>query len=233
MSPFSLLQLISFIFVMGGIFTSLILTISLFRNRQPMKIMNAVWILTGLWASFAAIPAYFRLGYRKDRMVIGIGNNGMNMDMNESRPQWHSVTLSTLHCGAGCVLADIIGEWFTYFIPVSIGGSVLIGNWLLDFILALIIGIYFQYFAIRQMEKISARKAFIKAAKADTLSLTAWQIGMYTWMANTHFVIFSGTPLTKTSWTFWFMMQLAMFVGFFTSYPMNILLIKAGIKKGM
>ena len=37
----------------------------------------------------------------------------------------------------------------------------------------------------------------------------------------------------KDTWMFWFMMQLAMLVGFFCAYPMNALLIKLGVKKGM
>ena len=83
------------------------------------------------------------------------GMKDMNMDMSMGdmsmkRPHWQSVALSALHCGAGCTLADIIGEWFTNYIPVTVAGSQLIGNWVLDFILALIIGVYFQFYAIRR-----------------------------------------------------------------------------------
>ncbi|MDE8697923.1 DUF4396 domain-containing protein, partial [Bacteroides cellulosilyticus] len=34
-------------------------------------------------------------------------------------------------------------------------------------------------------------------------------------------------------WAFWFMMQIAMLIGFACAYPMNALLIKLGLKKGM
>ena len=158
--------------------------------------------------------------------------NMKGMDMN--LPKWQSIGLSALHCGAGCTLADIIGESFTGLHPIYIGGSFLIGAWVFDYILALIIGVYFQYAAIREMDsKITIQKAIEKATKADFLSLTSWQIGMYGWMAISIFIINDGYQYSKTSVDFWFNMQIAMLCGFITAYPMNWFLIKIGLKKGM
>lgn len=56
---------------------------------------------------------------------------------------------------------------------------------------------------------------------------------MYGWMALVHFAFFADHPLPRTSWTFWFMMQIAMGWGFAFSYPVNAWLIRHGIKKGM
>ena len=201
------------------------------RRKQSMKIMNSVWILTGLWASILGLWAYFKFG-RADKET-GDAMPGMKMDMAPSRPKWQSVALSTLHCGAGCTLADIIGETFMLYVPVVIAGSALIGGWVFDYILALAIGVFFQFAAIRAMEKMPFAAAVGRAFKADVLSLTAWQIGMYGWMAVAIFGFFHGSPLPKLSWSFWFMMQVAMLCGFICAYPVNILLIKTGIKKGM
>ena len=82
------------------------------------------------------------------------------------------------------------------------------------------------------MKKLSPMKGLAAALKADALSLTAWQLGMYGWMAMATFVIF-GRELAKTSAIFWFMMQIAMLAGFCTSYPVNWLLVKRGIKEKM
>ena len=150
------------------------------------------------------------------------------------RPKWESAVLSTLHCGAGCTLADLVGEWFMYFVPIAVGGSLLAGAWIADYILALVFGIGFQYAAIRGMERTLGRgTALRRAAKADILSLTAWQAGMYGWMAVAIFGLNGGMPLPRTSFVFWFMMQIAMACGFLVALPVNVLLIKAGIKKGM
>ena len=83
------------------------------------------------------------------------------------------------------------------------------------------------------MGKISVSKGLEKAFKADFFSLSSWQIGMYGWMAIVYFILFQNIPLEKDSWIFWFMMQIAMLFGFIFAYPMNALLIKLGIKKGM
>ncbi len=45
--------------------------------------------------------------------------------MSASRPMFASVTIATCHCGAGCVLGDIIGEWLVYRSNATIGGSML------------------------------------------------------------------------------------------------------------
>lgn len=289
----STFHIFSILLIVSGFFCALIIAISIFsRHRQPMKIMEAVWPLTGLWASWAGLWAYFRMGMTTakekggqmkmqdmagmDMQSPGIQNMDMpgmdmqGMDMNDrvaagtdelhinpakglnaatatgdmpmkgmgnmgmpARPMWQTVALSTLHCGAGCTLADIIGEWFTFFVPVSIGSSLIAGQWVLDYILALVIGIFFQYAAIRPMEKLTAGATIVKAFKIDFFSLTSWQIGMYGWMAIVIFGLHHGSPLPRNSWEFWFMMQIAMFFGFFTSYPTNWLLIRLGIKKGM
>ena len=150
------------------------------------------------------------------------------------RSRWQSVVLSTLHCGAGCTLADLVGEWFLYFVPVAIGGSLIAGSWVIDYILALGFGIGFQYAAIRGMEPKAPRGEIVRrAAKADILSLTAWQAGMYGWMAVVIFAFNDGSALPRTSFQFWFMMQVAMACGFLVALPVNIGLIRAGIKKGM
>ena len=163
------------------------------------------------------------------------GMDGMSdMPGMKGRPRWQSVVLSTLHCGAGCTLADIVGEWFLFFVPVAIGGSILAGTWVVDYLLALAFGIGFQYAAIRGMERTLPRgEAIRRAAKADILSLTAWQAGMYGWMAVAIFALNGGEAMPRTSFVFWFTMQVAMACGSLVALPVNILLIRAGIKEGM
>ena len=125
-------------FVGSGIVSALVIASDLPRRKQSMKIMNSVWILTGLWGGFFALWAYFRFGRAKRSAPVAVpmrmeapdagsmpmGNKAetrMPMDMGRDRPKWQSVVLSTLHCGAGCTLADLIGESFLYFVPVAIG----------------------------------------------------------------------------------------------------------------
>lgn len=50
---------------------------------------------------------------------------GNHHHMNADRPLFATITIATCHCGAGCVLGDIIGEWLVYSLGVRIGGSML------------------------------------------------------------------------------------------------------------
>lgn len=200
-----------------------------------MRIMDVVWPLTGLWGGLPALWFYIKHGRaprhsHKMQKMQSMGSMS-SMDMKPVKPTWQQIAVSTLHCGAGCALADITGEWFTYLIPVSIGGNLIAGQWVLDYVLALLFGIGFQYAAIRPMEMLPVGQTIVKAFKIDFWSLTSWQVGMYGWMAIVFFVFDMALP--KTDWEFWFMMRIAMFGGFITAFPMNWLLIKTGVKHAM
>ena len=76
----------------------------------------------------------------------------------------------------------------------------------------------------------------MQAVKADVLSLTSWQVGMYGFMAIAHFWLFAsllGVKLEVDSVEFWFMMQIAMWCGFATAYPVNWWLVSTGVKEKM
>ncbi len=223
------MNIIAFFFVISGIVISVLVYIDIKKHRQPMHIMEIVWPLTMLWASWIGLLAYLSFGRQKSNMKdmnmdMPMNHNSMIMDGTGTKKlKWESITLSTLHCGAGCVLADIIGETLSGIL----GLSMLVG-WTLDYILALIFGVYFQYMAIKEMGNSTIKMAINKAVKSDFLSLTAWQIGMYGFMYFAH-----GGIINRASFDFWFIMQLAMMTGFITSYPMNMLLIKIGFKHAM
>jgi Domain of unknown function (DUF4396) len=108
--------------------------------------------------------------------------------------------------------------------------------WVLDFIFAFTIGISFQYFTIVPMRHLKMTAGVRAALKADVLSLTAWQIGMYGFMAFASLYYFRhvfGVELEVDSVEFWFLMQIAMLCGFLTSYPVNWWLLRSGIKEMM
>ncbi len=112
-------------------------------------------------------------------------------------------------------------------------GSDLWASFVIDYIPAWLLGIVFQYFTIAPMRGISGWAGIWAAIKADTLSITAWQLGMYGWMLLTYFVIFPHPHLEPNQAGYWFMMQFAMIAGFFTAYPMNYILVKTGLKEAM
>jgi len=160
-----------------------------------------------------------------------------------SRPV--SVFVGTSHCGAGCSLADLIVEWTIFAVPsVAVVGGLhwlfsdeLYAGWVIAYVVALIIGIAFQFFAIAPMNPQRGVAANVAAAaKADVLSLSAWQIGMYGAMAVAQLAVFPawlGDRVAVDTPVFWLTMQVAMLAGFCTAYPVNWWLIRAGVKEAM
>jgi hypothetical protein len=76
-------------------------------------------------------------------------------------------------------------------------------------------------------------KGLIRAAKADVLSLTAFEIGLFGWMALTSLEFFPAPHLHPDDPVYWFMMQMGIALGFVTTLPVNVWLIKRGIKESM
>ena len=194
------------------------------RKPQKMFIMNFVWPLTALYWSFAALWAYFR-----------IGRNMAHRDQQAERDSLSpsQVAVAVSHCGAGCTLGDVIAEWLVASFAINFAGGEFSTRLLIDFLFAWLLGIVFQYFTIVPMRGLSPGEGIIAAMRADTLSILAFQIGMYAWMAFSFFVLFPNPHLHPNQAVFWFMMQIGMITGFLTSYPANVLLLRWGWKEKM
>lgn len=152
-------------------------------HRQHMWIMNVVWPITALWAGPLALFSYFKIGRLSTHQAMQAARNRGEDTPARKKPFGVAVALGATHCGAGCSLGDLIAEWIVVVAPLSLLGHKVFGTWALDFGLAFLLGIAFQYFTIKPMKHLSPGKGLIAAVKADSLSLTAWQLGMYGWMA--------------------------------------------------
>ncbi len=208
------------------------------RHPQAMGVMNLVWPITALYFSVFAVWAYFSLGRSRTRAAMQQQETDSHESMHggqENTPNLASVALGTSHCGAGCTLADVGTEFAIAASGLVWFGSVLWTEYLLNFVVAWAIGIAFQYFAIKPMQpKMTAGQALLAAVKADTLSILAFQVGMYLWMALVYVKLFPAPHhLTPFDPRYWLMMQIAMICGFATSLPMNRLLLRLGLKEAM
>jgi len=141
-----------------------------------------------------------------------------------------TITIAVCHCGAGCLLGDLIGEWIVFATNATINGKGLWVEWLLDYGFALLLGIFFQYFSIAPMTGQYGPLTIIRAAKADFLSLTFFEIGLFGWMAIFQAGIWHWNIPMNTV-TYWWMMQVGMFLGHWTAFPINWWLITKGIKE--
>jgi hypothetical protein len=200
-----------------GIVCAVWMAIDVLLHPQRMWIMNLVWPLTMLYLGPLGLWYYWRAGRKSGKQ--------------DRRAFWKPVLKGSMHCGAGCALGDFIGEWLVFLLGIRVLGSDLLTKYLFAFMLAYAFGIFFQYFAIAPMRQLSFGAGLVAAIKADTLSLLAFEVGMFAWMAVTQRLLLPG--LEPTGVEYWFMMQIAMILGLATTFPVNWWLLRNGWKERM
>jgi hypothetical protein len=199
-------------------------------HRQRMRVMEWVWPVTALYAGPLAIWAYLRFGVTNSPRWL----EERGLDEPPKKPHWATVGVGVSHCGAGCTLGDIVAEFAVFFLGVTLLGRALYAEYVADYAVAVALGLAFQYFAIAPMRGLGLRDGLAAAAKADILSLTAFEVGLFGWMAVQALVIFpSPYALHPDSAVYWLGMQIGMCLGFLTAYPVNAWLIRRGIKEAM
>ncbi|WP_079709019.1 DUF4396 domain-containing protein [Paraliobacillus ryukyuensis] len=218
-----MLTMIAWIALVIGIICSIVILIDVVRHPQQMAIMNVVWPVNGWFFGPIAIWTYYKWGRK----------NAKNLQIDQQKGEMGQGFVSTSHCASGCTLGDIVGVPIVAITGLTIVGSTLFAHYFVEFVLAYVFGILFQFLAIYPMNKKQGIRNAIKSAiKADTISLIAFEIGMFGWMALVHYVFFTQPP-APSQITYWFMMQIAMILGFLTSFPANKLLVRKGIKHAM
>ncbi len=214
-------------------------TFDVLARPQKMTVMNFVWPITMLFGSLLWLWLYVRRG-RMPTKQQQEAESGSMPDV----PFRVAVAKGASHCGAGCSMGDLVGEFGVVLFPAllvtagygNLFSDEIYARWVIDFVIAFAFGIVFQYFTIAPMQNLSFGSGIWQAVKADTASITAWQIGMYGMMALAQFwiipAIFDGRVAVLTP-EFWWIMQLAMLAGFATSYPVNWWLVRIGVKEAM
>ncbi|WP_233209208.1 DUF4396 domain-containing protein [Mycobacterium sp. ENV421] len=211
--------------------SSLIIVFDIYArgHRQRMRVMEAVWPVTGLYFGPIAVWMYWRFG--RPQSGRWLAEHGR--DNPPGKPGWATTAIGVSHCGAGCTLGDIIAEFAVFALALQLAGRALLPEYIGDYTAALALGILFQYFAIAPMRGLGLRKGLTQAAKADVLSLTAFEVGLFGWMALMSFVFFGSHPLHPNNPVYWFLMQIGMIIGFATAWPANVWLIRRGVKEAM
>ncbi|HSB76356.1 MAG TPA: DUF4396 domain-containing protein [Terriglobales bacterium] len=241
------LHVLAWLYLSVSFACALLIVLHQIRQPQKMFIMNWVWPITALYFGPLAIWAYWRsalkgtktrhreLRRRTEEKLSRIPTSQLLALARSPQPQPtpEQIAVATTHCGAGCTLGDIVGEWWVFAAGLSLAGGQLGTRLLLDFLLAWGFGVVFQYFTIAPMRGLSFGKGVLQAMRADTLSIVAYQVGMSVWAALTFFIFFPGPHLKVNQAVFWFMMQIGMMLGFACSYPVNVFLVKRGWKEKM
>lgn len=241
-----ILTAISWIFIILGLLTALGIALDIRRRPQQMSIMNVTWPITGLYFPVIGWWMYSVMGRPDGRPKYRHGEQGGRDSSRHERngrgsghghhhapkPKWQSVFVGVTHCGGGCTLGDCLAAPVVAASGFTVFASPLLGHFVGEFIGAYLFGIAFQLLPMLEMGETRIARAFVRAIQADTLSLVAFEVGMFGWIAVAFLLLLPKIP-SVASPVHWFMMQIAMVIGFATAYPANWWLINRGIKQGM
>ena len=237
--------------LVAGLACAALIAIDETRRPQSMWIMDLVWPLCALFGSVLWLGLYWRWGRGppRGRAMTGMTMGGLEaMPMPAAPLDAAAMAISSAkaasHCGSGCTLGDIVAEGLAFAFPgvaAAFGYGWLFHDrmfaiWGLDLVFAFLFGIAFQYFTLDPARTPSPARRIVRALQSDAATIAAWQVGMYGFMALAQLAWLTplyGGPAPVNSPEFWLIMQLAMLCGFVTSYPVNWLLVRLGIKEAM
>jgi hypothetical protein len=210
--------------VLGGC-TALMILKDLFRHPHPVPVMNVIWPLTGLYLPFIGWLAWWYLGRKPSRQAkLAL----LVPQKIQGYASWQTIFISTSLSAAACIFGDLITlPIVTLLNQFAINPTVWMEG-LICVLISLLVGYFLQFLAIRQREKRSPASALLLALKTETFPLLIYQLGIFIFMALAlKFVL--NQQINPLLVAFWFMLQLAMIIGFLFSWPANHLLIKRGL----
>ena len=92
-------------------------------------IMNVVWPVTALYLSVLALWGYFRIGRGMARNAAqSMSDDRMQHYKNKQQesppnPTWRQIAVADTHCGAGCVVGDVIAEFSLFALGWTLLGK--------------------------------------------------------------------------------------------------------------
>jgi hypothetical protein len=140
--------------------------------------------------------------------------------------RWRQVLGSTMHCvagdGIGILVGAAVASYFTLSHPIGMA---------LEYILGFGFGwTIFQALFMREMAG-SYRQSLAKTFLPEFLSMNVLMTGMMPVAALGRILV--GRKLSPSEPAFWYVMSMALLVGFIVAYPMNWWLVAKELKHGM
>lgn len=176
------------------------------HNAHIAPLMKAVWGLTVLYSGPLGLLIYFFAGRRQ------IARDSL----------WRKGFRSVAHCYSGCGAGEITG--------VTIAAGLLalgnIGIALVTFAFAYVFG-YGMTFGPLVQSGVPVKQALIDTFYSDTATIAVMEvtaIGLDLWLA---------ASATMDQVLFWTSLIVSLTVGLVAAYPVNVLLVKLGVKEGM
>jgi hypothetical protein len=188
-----------------------------FTRNPELTVMKYGWVLVTLYAGPVAAAFY----------VLSCQEPGPYQHEEFIKPLWKQALGSTVHCLAG----DATGIIFAAAVTATLGLPMLTDlaiEYALGFGFGLLI---FQALFMRDMLGGSYLEAVRRSFVPEWLSMNAVMTGMIPVMVTLMSRDMKAMEITSIS--FWGIMSLATLVGAIIAYPVNVWLVKVGLKHGM
>lgn len=176
------------------------------RNREIRGMMRLVWMLTVAYSGPFGLWLYWVTGRKQ------IPDDSI----------WRRGGRSVAHCYSGCGLGEVIGLLITVGI-FSLGSWWVLG---VTFVLAFVAGFVLTVAPLMQ-EGTPWKQALVDAFYSESASITVMELAALA----VDLLLGGSTNLAQPR--FWTSMVLSLSCGLLAAYPVNVLLIHLGIKKGM
>ncbi|WP_327036297.1 DUF4396 domain-containing protein [Micromonospora ureilytica] len=181
-------------------------------HRQPVRVMEIVWLVTVLYIGPAAVRLYWNWG-RPEAF------SRRRQQGQPRRPRRGIVVTHVSRCGAHCALGFIVAEVALYAVRFDPAEDPLWVDYAGDYLMAVTIAVLFRYFAGSGRSLAKIWRAVTTVGKIELLTITAFEVALFAWLTLAHRVVFPDPHLRPDSPTFWFAGQIGLIAGFLAAWP--------------
>ena len=187
---------------------SVVLVLRDLRHRNPeiTGLMRWVWILTVAYSGPLGLAVYYFSGRKQ------IPRDSI----------WRRAFRSVAHCYSGCGAGEVVGLIITVGLLELGTGAVAVATFCFAYTFGFVLTA-----GPRIQDKVPIPQALWDAFVSDTASITVMEvsaIGLDLWLAS---------DARINEGLFWSSMLVSLSFGLLMAYPVNVLLIRLGIKEGM
>jgi hypothetical protein len=176
------------------------------NNPQIPSLMRVVWFFTVFYSGIVGLLVYWYTG-RKQISSDSIWRRGFR---------------SVSHCYSGCGSGEAVG------VVIAVGILSLNNLWVaaVTFFFAYLFGYALTVGPLLQ-EGVSLKEAVSDAFYTETLSITVMEIVAI----SSDIILADGAGITEVR--FWIALIISLTLGLLAAYPVNVALIRYGVKEGM
>jgi uncharacterized protein DUF4396 len=189
-----------------------------YTNNPEMTVMKWGWVLVTLYLGPISFVLY----------VLSCKEPSPGTHEEFVKPLWKQGLGSTIHCVAGDATGIIVAATITAFVGTPMWVD-LITEYVFGFAFGLLI---FQSLFMKDMMGGSYVQAVRRSLLPEWISMNTMMAGMFPTMV----VLMMGRDMRAmepTQLVFWGAMSAAVGVGLLTAYPVNVWLVRTGLKHGM